>query len=569
MTTSMVSSNPLKLRRFGVTPAFVFTLVLLTLGCTIGIFNMVMSTGHLVDGVMETRNIDTIYGLLAVFVTAIILSNLFFYLRLRLLDSVAERFGLALRTEALQAAVRSAVRADIVSGLTVLQDITSVQRFISGGSIASALDIIGGVVCLAFVFYLDTGFGWITSGNILLTLVVAWLIRRAANRKNKDAAADPAMISAEMSGQLLHPDLVRGLGQLPATLVRWHRRYDAALTATQAFDARVSALMELQGLLFSVCSVLIFVHGLLLIIAGTGTIGLMIAAFMMSNHAMGAFGVILGQWEVWQQGTSAWQRLRNLIRDEGAPQLRPIDHDAQIGLVIENVTFWPEGRAKPIIHKLSMTLPPGCVVVIQGRNGVGKSTLLRLVLGLLPPTEGRILLDRQDTHYCDRAEFGMRIGYLPQDIQLFEADIMTNIGRGPNPSPEHVVAAARAAGAHTMIGRLPLGYQTPAGQSAGLSSGEQRLVGLARALYGSPRLLVLDEPEVGLDGNARNALRNGVERARADGGIVLIVSHEAETWLDIADLKLKLEAGGTWSLDPTRPEPAAEQSKEPHLAQPR
>jgi ATP-binding cassette subfamily C protein len=184
------------------------------------------------------------------------------------------------------------------------------------------------------------------------------------------------------------------------------------------------------------------------------------------------------------------------------------------------------------------------VLLVEGGNGAGKTTLLRLLLGLVPPGAGRVLLDGQDTCFCDRSVLGARIGYLPQDIQLLEADIFTNIGRGPGAPAELVVAAARMAGAHEMIGRQPMGYQTQAGNSAGLSAGQRRLVGLARALYGMPRLLVLDEPEIGLDGAARRAMRAAVSQASAAGAVVILVTHEPATWADLAGHRLRLEAGG-------------------------
>jgi ABC-type protease/lipase transport system fused ATPase/permease subunit len=197
-----------------------------------------------------------------------------------------------------------------------------------------------------------------------------------------------------------------------------------------------------------------------------------------------------------------------------------------------------------------LRVAPGTMMTVQGPNGVGKSTFLRLVLGLMPPTSGRVLLDGQDSWHCDRAEFGARIGYLPQDVQLLDGDVYRNIGRGPGARPDDVVAAARAAGAHEMIGRLPMGYQTPAGTTSGLSAGQRRLVGLARALYREPRLLVLDEPEVGMDGHSRGLMRRAVEAAKARGAVVLLVTHEPATWNDLTDLRLLLAKDGTWQVRP-------------------
>jgi ATP-binding cassette, subfamily C, bacterial len=239
-----------------------------------------------------------------------------------------------------------------------------------------------------------------------------------------------------------------------------------------------------------------------------------------------------------------------VLRQDGAAPVLPADPEAPRGLSIEAVGFHPPGREQPVLDGVSLRLAPGTVAVVEGPNGVGKSTLLRLVLGLMPATSGRVLLDGQDTFFCDRAELGARVGYLPQDVQLLDGTVFDNIGRGPGAPPEAVVAAARAAGAHATVGRLPLGYQTPAGAASGLSAGQRRLVGLARALYGDPALLVLDEPEVGLDGAAREAMRAAVEAVRRRGGMVLVVTHEPANWLADADLRLQLAPGGAWRVRP-------------------
>ena len=244
------------------------------------------------------------------------------------------------------------------------------------------------------------------------------------------------------------------------------------------------------------------------------------------------------------------------MRQDAAPEPLPRDPAAPAGLLLDGVAFHPSGRPAPIIGGIALHLPPGAVCTVQGANGVGKSTLVRLALGLLPPSAGRVLLDGQDSLHCERESFGARIGYLPQDVQLLDTDVFGNIGRGPDAAPEAVVAAARAAGAHAMIGRLPLGYQTKAGQTSGLSAGQRRLVGLARALFGEPALLVLDEPEVGLDGAARAELRAAVERCRQRGGVVLVVTHEPQTWADVADIRLILGPGGTWRAQPLHPDAA-------------
>ncbi|MDN3565687.1 ATP-binding cassette domain-containing protein [Paeniroseomonas aquatica] len=552
----------LRPREIGITPLFVLTILLLTFGGLMGIFVFILSSAHISDGVMETRNSDTVIGLALVFVFCTVASHYYGHRRSLMLQAVAERFGLRLRAEAMQAAIRNSVRRDLASGVTVLQDISAVQRFVSGGAVTGTLDMSAALVSLAFLFYLDAGSGWITLTGIAIIMLVAYVMKRTVAHLARDTDTKLDEASAQLSGQLLHPDVVRGLGQLPATMFRWQRRYDRALDSASKAQSRGNAIREIESIVSSLCLMALMLHGLLLIIENNGTIGLLISTYFLASHAMSPFSGLLTQWESWNSGARSWRRLKQVMTLDGEAPARPPEPDAPPGLLIDAVSFWPEGRERPIISGLTLALRPGAVVTVEGRNGVGKSTLLRLVLGLLEPTAGRILLNGQDTFFCDRGTLGARIGYLPQDVQLLEADIYTNIGRGPDAPPDLVVAAARAAGAHEMIGRMPLGYQTPSGTTAGLSAGQRRLVALARALYRDPELLVLDEPEVGLDGPARNALRAAVERTRLAGGVVLVVTHEPHTWNDVTDYRLKLGADGIWELAAAQ----REEGKEPHFA---
>lgn len=552
----------LRLRDIGITPLFVLTILLLTFGGLLGIFTFIMTIAHIGDGVLETRNSDTILALALVLVFLTVLSHYYLHRRALMLSAVTERFGPRLRAEAMQAAIRNSVRRDMVSGITVLQDISAVQRFVTSGAVAGSLDMMAGLVAVAFLFYLDQSAGWITLAGIATIILVTYGMKRAVGRMTSDTNEKLDRASAQLSGQLMHPDVVRGLGQLPATMFRWQRRYDQALDSAGRAQTRGDAIREIEHVVSSFCIMAVMLNGLIAIIEHNGTIGLLMSCYFLANHAIGPFSGLLGYWEGWNDGILAWRRLRAVMAVDGAAEIRPPVADAPPGLLIDAVSFWPAGRPRPIIGGLTLELRPGAVATVQGRNGVGKSTLLRLVLGLLEPTEGRVLLNGQDTHFCDRGQLGARIGYLPQDVQLLEAPIYTNIGRGPDAPPELVVAAARAAGAHDMIGRMPMGYQTPSGTTSGLSAGQRRLVALARALYGSPELLVLDEPEVGLDGPARNALRAAVERTRLAGGVVLVVTHEPGTWTDVADYQLKLGAGGIWELDAAQ----REEGKEPYFA---
>lgn len=528
----------------GLGPMGVLAILLLSLGGVLGLFDLVLSIAHITDGVLESKNGNTVLALLLVFALATLLSAWYRHRREALLQAMAERLGLALRAEALQAAIRRAARRDMVAGLGVLQDIAAAQRFVTGEAVAGLHDLVGAAAALWLVFTLHQGFGFILLGGMAATGLLGLVLRRVAGPAGAEAEAGLSGAAHELAGQLVHADLVRGLGQMPALLARWQRRHEAALGLADLAEARGDALREAQALVAALTVMGLVGFGILRIVEGRGTIGLVLGAVLLGLFALRPLAGLVQHFEAWQAGLRAWGRLRRALSEEAEVVARPAVAGAAPGLVAEGLSFHPAGRERPVLGGLDIALAPGEVLLVEGGNGTGKTTLLRLVLGLVPPDAGRVLLDGQDTWFCDRGLLGARIGYLPQDVQLLEADIFTNIGRGPGAPAELVVAAARAAGAHEMIGRQPMGYQTPAGSSAGLSAGQRRLVGLARALYGMPRLLVLDEPEIGLDGAARRSMRAAVSQASAAGAVVIVVTHEPATWADLAGHRLRLEAGG-------------------------
>lgn len=538
------------LRRYGITPFAILVVGVLSVLAQVGPLSFVVIINHVADGVMETRNWDTLTGFALIFLLLVIMSALFTGLRGTILAAMAERFSLRLRAEAMQAAVRNAVDTDPAEGSALLQDINTLQAFLRGTQVALPFDIIAAALPLALLFYLHTTLGLIALAGILLAIAMGVLMHVATRQPAREARTRLKESNTELSGQLVHPDLVRGLGMLQASVLRWQPLYNAALVSMERMRMRSSAVEGIEDLVFTIYEAIIKGFAAYLLILHLGTIGLLMIVSLLAMQVINPYTTLAKSWMGWAFALEAWRRVQASLGEYAPPAIRPADPTAPPGLVMEDAGFHPEGRSKPILAAITLRLPPGTVVTVEGPNGVGKSTLLRLILGLMPPTTGRVMLDGQDTFHCDRAAFGARVGYLPQDVQLLEGHVFHNVGRGPGAPAELVVAAARAAGAHDMIGRLPLGYQTPAGRTSGLSAGQRRLIGLARALYGEPRLLVLDEAEVGLDGAARMALRTAVSSVRERGGIVVIVTHEPGTWRGASDLRLVLTAGGNWQVQP-------------------
>ena len=219
-------------------------------------------------------------------------------------------------------------------------------------------------------------------------------------------------------------------------------------------------------------------------------------------------------------------------------------------VVLKDVVASAPGREKPILQGVSAIMPPGTVTVVLGASGSGKSTLARVLLGIWPHSRGEVLLDNQPILNWDRMELGPHIGYLPQDIELFDGTIAENIARAGQVVSDKVIAAADASGLHQMILRFPKGYDTPMGEAGGLLSGGQRQrIGLARALYGEPALVVLDEPNANLDDEGENALVRAVQGLKAKGKTVVLISHRPGI-VGVADRLLILHQGAVQASGP-------------------
>ena len=507
-------------------------------------------TMHVMDGVLATRSLATLGALAVGFVVAIALGGLLRHLRAALLAAATEASARRLQNRALRAAVGRAMQGDRTAGAMALQDVLELRRFLGGGTLAELMDLVAMPVALAVLFLLHPLYGWIGVAGCVLLGLIGWLADATTRGALAGASAEAARVSAQLAGRLRQRDLVEGLGLLPAIVGRWHLRYLRAIGRLDAAQLRVRML---QG--FARFATLLFQGGTAaigawLVIDQVAAPGSIIAAAMLAGMATAPVARLVATWRDWAFARLAWSRLRRLVADAPPEPTWAAAAEAQTGLSAQNLTVTPPGRNAPLVRDLSLRLAPGEVLAITGRNGAGKTTLLRALLGLVPAEAGGVALDGFDAHRTARAAIGQRIGYLPQEAQLLDGSVLDNIRRFGDGTAEQAVAAARRAGAHEAIGRLPQGYATACGPAQGLSGGQRRLVGLARALFGAPRLLVLDEPEAGLDARAIESVRAAVASFRAAGGMVVLVTHQPEAWRGLLDHVLHLEGGGAWRTQP-------------------
>jgi ATP-binding cassette subfamily C exporter for protease/lipase len=269
----------------------------------------------------------------------------------------------------------------------------------------------------------------------------------------------------------------------------------------------------------------------------------MIAANVLMTRALAPIDMLVGTWRGYITARDAFLRLGGLLaaHPERDPALSRVPPTGQVSL--RSVSATAPGRSRPILRDVNLELPAGQVLVILGPSGSGKSTLARVMLGIWGDVQGEVLMDGRPVADWDRVELGPYIGYLPQDIELFDGTMAENIARFSKVDPEQVIAAARATGLHEMILRMPKGYDTPIGEAGGaLSGGQRQRVALARALYGAPKLVVLDEPNANLDDVGEAALARAVQQMRGNGTTVVLVTHRPGA-VALADRLLLLTDG--------------------------
>jgi ATP-binding cassette subfamily C protein len=291
--------------------------------------------------------------------------------------------------------------------------------------------------------------------------------------------------------------------------------------------------------------------GAWLVINQQATAGIIIASSILTSRALAPIELAISQWRGFVAARQSWQRLNELLGKIPADQARMALPKPVHSLVVETVSIVPPGTNRVVVHEIAFQLKAGQGLGIIGASASGKSSLARAIVGVWTAARGRIRIDGAALDQWSSEALGPHIGYLPQDMELFAGTVAENIARfEPQPSSEAVIAAATAAGVHELVLGLPEGYETQIGEAgAALSAGQRQRIGLARALYGEPFLVVLDEPNANLDSEGEEALTRAIQGVRARGGIVVVVAHRPSALAGV-DTLLVMRAGRLESFGP-------------------
>ncbi|WP_104202644.1 type I secretion system permease/ATPase [Billgrantia saliphila] len=428
-----------------------------------------------------------------------------------------------------------------------LDDLRTVRQFISGNGLFAFFDAPWVPIYLAILFVFNVWFGVFATGAGLLLLGLAIINEKVSKRLLAEAGHEHIQAQAQADSNLRNAEVLHAMGMLSSIMRRWEARHVAALVKQSQASDRSSGLSNLSKGLRILAQSLILGLGALLVLDASITPGMMIAASIIMGRTLAPIDQMIGSWKSFVGCRDAYYRLDALFLDMPT-ETRRLSLPAPKGeIAVETLTLVPPGAAKPALRELDFRIARGEHVGIIGPSAAGKTTLARALLGIWPPESGAVRLDGADLRHWNRDELGPHVGYLPQDIELFDGTIGENIARFGEVDDAQVVAAAKRAGVHEMILRLPEGYETRIGAVSGaVSRGQRQRIGLARALYGRPVLVVLDEPNANLDDAGERALAEALRQLKAEGTTLFVISHrrsvlaEVDKLLVLGDGKLRL-----------------------------
>ena len=503
------------------------------------VFDRVLGTGHL----------DTLVWLTVIAATAYMTFGALEAVRGHILSRAATWLDRTLAPLLIRSGL-SAGLAGEPTGSQPLRDLGQVRGFLAGPAMPPLLDAPWTPVFLAVLWFMHPWLGQFAIAMAILlfgVMVVGELLTRHPTRQG-DAHQSHAHGLAE--GVLRNGETVQAMGLLPALLERWRGAQDAALTAQQTASDRALRLQGFSKAARMFMQTAILGLGAWLVVRGELTAGGMIAASILLGRALAPVDQLLGSWKQFVSVRGSWRRVKALLaRYPATPMQMPLPEPAG-ELFVEEMAYALPGMERPLLCNISFSVPAGASVGIVGPSGAGKSTLCRLLVGALRPSAGHVRLDHADLADWSHAEVGPHLGYLPQEVALFAGTVGENIARMAEGDPKLIVAAARLAQIHEMILRLPQGYETRVDDvSLRLSGGQRQRIGLARALYGDPKLLILDEPNAHLDGEGEAALIAALAAAKQRGCTIVMVSHRPAL-LGSADLLVYLRDGAVEAFGP-------------------
>lgn len=497
------------------------------------VYNLLLLSGSffmllVYDDVLPSRSVPSLVALLLMVTVAYAFQALLDVVRGRIMVHVGSLFMRATGSRVLDVLSRHELsRGPLPNGTQIVRDVDTVRAFLSGPGPLAVLDLPWIAVYLLILAAFHWSLGLLALGGVLVLVVLMLLNSRATEPLALETMRGGAQRAALAEATLRNAETLRALGMAGARRAEWEAVEAAYLHANDRFSAMSSTMSGLTKAFRMLLQSATLALGAFLVIEGSATGGIIIASSILSSRALAPVEQAIANWKGLASSRQALGRMRELM--EAVPdRVEPLGLDLpKSHLTLSGISAAPPGTRTVTLADVTFRLRAGEALAVVGRSGSGKTTLARVICGVWPTLRGSVRLDGATLDQWPPDLIGRILGYVPQSIELFEGTIAQNIARfRPDADRETILAAARAADCHDLIVRLAGGYDFPVGpRGGGLSAGQRQRIALARALYGDPFLIVLDEPNSNLDHEGEIALGRAIRGVRARRGVAVVIAH--------------------------------------------
>jgi len=455
------------------------------------------------------------------------------------------------------------LKRHVSGGTQVLNDLKLVREFLFNPALLAVLEAPVALVALALIFAINPLLGWSAVVGALAQMGVAYMNERATRKPLNEANRSAAAAQQFAEASLRNAHVMESMGMLDAVQARWQKRQDQFLAHQAQASEGAGLWTAMSKLIQQLMGSVLLGLGAWLFLGNTlnGGGGMIIIGSVLGGRVLAPLGQVVAQWNAVVNVRAAWARLEALLAQiPEKPEAMSLPAPKGF-LTVEALMAGAPGQQVPIVRGVQFGIQPGEVLAVIGPSASGKTTLARLLVGLWPAISGKVRLDGADVHAWDKAELGPYLGYLPQGVELLDGTLAENIARFGDVDMAQVEAAARLVGLHELIMSMPQGYNSPIGRDGTMLSGGQRQrVGLARALYGKPVFVVLDEPNSSLDEVGDAALANAIATLKQMGTTFVVMTHRSSI-LGVADKILLMREGTQQAFGPRDEVLAALQQK--------
>ncbi len=492
------------------------------------------------DRVVPTGNTSTLFMLTLIVFVLFLTMSLIEWVRSQILVRVSAKLELLLNQRVFLIAYKQSLYSGGQRANTQpFDDLTGLRQFLTGSGLFAFFDAPWMPIYIGLMFVFHAWYGWFSVFTSIILVIIAIINEKATARTLEEANKQSMMSRGQVSRNLRNAEVIEAMGMMKNVRNRWLVTTHQVLSLQSEASSRAGIIAAASKVVRLTSQSLILGLGAYLVIEKEITPGLMIAGSILLGRALAPIDMVIANWKGFINARGQYERLSEMFLNIPA-EVEKMPLPAPVGRIqFEEVQVVPPGAKDPVLKGVSLTIEAGDLLGVIGPSGAGKSTFVRALLGVWPTSSGTVRLDGAEVSQWSRDALGPHVGYLPQDVELFEGTISENIARFGEVDAEKVVEAAKRANVHELILQLSEGYDTVIGASGGILSGGQRQrVGLARALYRNPVLVVLDEPNSNLDEQGELALGNALQIMKRNNVTVILVTHRQNVLTHVDKLLL-------------------------------